>query len=168
MTNNTTPNADPYSDEAQLNARFSTVWYDVISTNVTKCPFCDLKEKYFVAQKEHVVLTVNTFPYDNGHLLVIPKRHIEKLDEVSEQEAKEMYELTVLGIKLLRQHFSYKNLNVLYREGGKDAGQSLKHFHTHILPVDNILKYKQGGFEWDFQRLSQLPLKTAEDLRNLV
>jgi diadenosine tetraphosphate (Ap4A) HIT family hydrolase len=168
MTNNTHQNTDPYSDEAQLNARFSTQWYDVISKNVTKCPFCDLKNKYFVAEKENVVLTVNTFPYDNGHLLVIPKRHIEKLEEVTSQEAMEMHELTVLGMRVLRQHFLYENLNVLYREGGKNAGQSLKHFHTHILPVDRILKYKQGGFEWDFQKLSQLPIKTAEQLRKLA
>lgn len=167
MTTDTTQNLDPYSDEAQLNARFATQWYDVIATNVTKCPFCDLKSKYFVSERKNVVLTVNTFPYDNGHLLVIPKRHIEKLDEVNDEEVKEIHELTVLGMKLLRQHFSYINLNVLYREGGKDAGQSLKHFHTHILPVDRILKYKQGGFEWDFQKLSQLPIKTAEDLRVL-
>jgi len=168
MTNNTSQNPDPYSDEAQLNARFAVKWYNEIASSVTKCPFCDLRAKYFVAELEHVALTVNLFPYEDGHLLILPKRHIEKLSEVTGEELKEMHELTVLGMDLLRRHFSYKNLNVLYREGGKGAGQSLKHFHTHILPVDRILKYKQGGFEWDFQKISQLPIKIAEDLRTLA
>ncbi len=168
MTTDTTQNLDPYSDEAQLNARFATQWYDVIATNVKKCPFCDLKSKYFVAERRHVVLTVSTFPYDDGHLMAVPRRHIEKLSEVTAEELKEMHELTVLGMEVVRQRFSYENMNVLYREGGKDAGQSVRHFHLNILPVDRILKYKQGGFELDFQKISQLPVKTAEELRRMA
>lgn len=159
---------DPYSIEAQMNAKLSSEWYDHIANTITKCPFCDLKAKYFVIEGTHCVLTVNLFPYEDGHLMVIPKRHIEKIAQISQEETLETQDLISKGIKLLKTEFNYASINVLYREGGEKAGQSLLHIHTHILPVDRILNYRQGGFDFNFQKIKYPPIETAQKLRKLA
>lgn len=158
---------DPYSIEAQMNAKLSQ-WYDHIANTITKCPFCDLKEKYLVVNGKTCVLTVNLFPYVDGHLMVIPKRHIEKSSQLTEEETIETHTLITKGIKLLKNEFSYTCINVLYREGGQNAGQSLLHSHTHILPVDKLLTYRQGGFDFNFQKITQAPIDTAHRLRQAM
>jgi len=52
---------DSYSEDAQKNARKSH-WYSDIASTVTKCPLCDLKDKYIIAEEGAVVLAVNLFP----------------------------------------------------------------------------------------------------------
>lgn len=158
---------DPYSIEAQMNAKLGQ-WYDHIANTITKCPFCDLKAKYFVIEGTHSVLTVNLFPYEDGHLMVIPKRHIEKIEHISIEETIETQELVAKGIKLLKTEFNYTSINVLYREGGQNAGQSLLHIHTHILPVDKVLVYRKGGFDFNFQEIKLPPIETAQKLRKLA
>ena len=49
---------DIYSENAQMGARTISDWYDKVVSSVDKCPFCDLREKYIVAEKSGVVLTM--------------------------------------------------------------------------------------------------------------
>ena len=156
---------DPYSIEAQMNAKLSTEWYDKIANTITKCPFCDLKNKYVIIDGKHCVLTVNLFPYVDGHLMVIPKRHVEKAAQINKDETIETQSLVVKGIRLLKEELSYNNINILYREGGAGAGQSLLHIHTHVLPVDKLMLYRQGGFEFNFQKIEFPPIEMAKRLR---
>lgn len=158
---------DPYSNEAQMTARIGNEWYDTISSTVTKCPFCDLKAKYLVKDWDNCVLTVNTFPYIDGHLMVVPKRHVERLTDLNKKEWAEAQELLSKGMDVLRKHFEYVDFNILYREGGKDSGSSLKHLHIHIIPTRGLLTYRLGGFNFDFQKINFPPVETADKLRQL-
>ena len=158
------PPKDFYDPEYLKNARKSK-WYDVVTRNLTKCPFCDLKEKYIIKEVGGMVLTVNLFPYIDGHLMVVPKRHTESFDDLNKAEWEACHYLINLGMKIIRKQYNIDNINVLYREG-KSAGASLKHFHIHILPItDAFMKYENQKFTWTFQDIELAPLEEAEMLR---
>lgn len=160
------PPKDFYDPEYLKNARKSE-WYDTVTRNLTKCPFCDLKKKYIITEKEGMILTVNLFPYIDGHLMVIPRRHVELFDDLNKTEWEAGHYLINLGMKLIKKQANIDNVNVLYREG-KRAGASLKHFHIHILPItDKFMKYEKQKFTWTFQDIKHAPLEQAEMLREI-
>jgi diadenosine tetraphosphate (Ap4A) HIT family hydrolase len=155
---------DLYSEEVQKSARVSD-WYERVKSSLDKCPFCDLKGKYIVAEKDNVVLTVNIFPYIDGHLLIIPRRHLKKFDEINLTEWRAMRYLIKLGIKILEEELGIENTNTLYREGVK-AGVSLEHLHMHILPITpEFMQYKKTHFIWKFQEIKFAPVEMAKRLR---
>jgi diadenosine tetraphosphate (Ap4A) HIT family hydrolase len=158
---------DYYSDESQLLGHKSE-WYDKIASSVTKCPLCDLRDKYLVAEKNGVVLTMNLFPYIDGHLMVVPRRHFEKHAAFTEEEMVAAHELTSLGMELLREELGVRDLNVLYREGTKDSGSSLKHLHIHIMPITKeFMQYKDHKFIYILQDVSVAPVEMARRLRKV-
>ncbi|HSX39625.1 MAG TPA: HIT family protein [Candidatus Saccharimonadales bacterium] len=157
---------DIYDPEVQKNARKSA-WYDEVNRNVTKCPFCDLKEKYLIAEKDGVVLTVNLFPYIDGHMMIIPRRHVESLDKLNKKEWQAMHDLISDGIKLVNTELKVENTNTLYREGAK-SGISLKHLHIHIIPITTeFLHYEPENkrFVMAFQDIELTPVEMAAKLR---
>ncbi len=158
---------DPYSEEAQKNARKSR-WYSDIASTVTKCPFCDLKEKYIIYEDSEVVLTVNLFPYTEGHLMIVPRRHVEKVSHLTGEEWASVHHLTSLGFEILRKGLKIKDLNLLYREGTKTSGSSLKHLHIHLLPVtEEFMEYRNFGFTYKFQDIEVSPVEMAAKLRKI-
>ncbi len=164
---NAQENQDHYSDEAQKNARKSH-WYSEIASTVTKCPFCDLKDKYVIAREKGVVLTMNLFPYIEGHLMVIPEKHFEKLADYSEEDWMATHEMISLGMDVIREGLGVKDVNVLYREGTKLSGSSLKHLHIHLLPITpEFMSYENFGFTYNFQDIEVAPVEMAELLRRV-
>lgn len=160
------PPKDFYDPEYLKNARKSE-WYDVVTKNLTKCPFCDLKKKYIITEKEGMVLTVNLFPYIDGHLMVIPRKHVESIASLTKKEWGATQSLIDLGIKLISEGLKIDNANVLYREGNI-SGMSLKHLHIHILPITKeFMKYEKQKFTWTFQDIKLAPLEEAEMLRKV-
>lgn len=156
-----------YSQEDMKNARVSE-WYDRIVSDLDKCPFCDLKDKYIIAEKGGMVLTVNLFAYIDGHLLIIPRRHIEKFGDITLEEWASAQYLIGAGISVIKQELLVENTNVLYREGGK-SGCSLQHLHLHILPITpEFMQYHKTKFVWEYQKLNFTPLEMAERLRNAI
>ena len=158
---------DSYSEDAQKNARKSH-WYSDIASTVTKCPLCDLKDKYIIAEEGAVVLAVNLFPYVDGHLMIIPRKHYEKLAESPEKDWVDTQKLISLGINVIKKGLGVKDVNVLYREGTPTSGSSLKHLHIHLLPItDDFMVYEEFGFTYKFQDIEFAPVEMAERLRKV-
>jgi ATP adenylyltransferase len=77
---------------------------------------------------------MNSYPYNPGHLMIAPYRHIAKLDELTNEELHEHFEIVSRSIKILRQVFNPGGFN-LGANMGKVAGAGIEdHFHTHIVP----------------------------------
>lgn len=137
-------------------------WYDRVVSALDKCVFCDLKEKYIIAEEGGMVLSVNLFPYLDGHLLIIPRRHIEKFQEITQDEWVTINHLIILGIDLLKKGFGTEDSNILYREGGVGSGKSLGHLHFHIMPcVPGFLERDQKGIFYTYQELKLSPVEIA-------
>ncbi len=146
-----------YKDyNARKKGTYSEIW-----PNTGKCVFCDLREKYIITSNESAVLTVNLFPYIDGHLLVIPKRHVEDFWEITQKEWGEMQELAQRGIELLRKTLNLEEIWIVLRApGGFKASKTVAHAHMLLIP------YKDGLITWHFQEISMPPIELAEKLRS--
>jgi ATP adenylyltransferase len=135
-------------------------WYEGAWKNADKCVFCDLREKYIIAEKDNVVLAVNLYQYIDGHLMVIPRRHFEDLTETTEKEWQTILYLAKLGIKLLRERLAIEEVWFLDRApGGFTAGKTVSHAHAHLIPFSPKL------FQWKFQQVKMHPEELAKKLR---
>jgi len=103
------------------------------------CFFCrKLKEKedrknLILYQGQHVFVVMNRYPYNNGHLMIVPKRHYLDLEQIDDKESKELFELLRASIKVLKACFHPHGFNIginIGRVGG--AGED--HLHLHIVP----------------------------------
>ncbi len=77
---------------------------------------------------------MNSYPYNPGHLMIVSYRHIASLDELTNEELHEHFEIVSRSIKVLRQVFNPDGFN-LGINMGKVAGAGIEdHCHTHLVP----------------------------------
>jgi len=80
------------------------------------------------------VSLLNRYPYNNGHVLVAPRRHVAELRDLSPEELRELFSLVSLGGEALRKEYRADGLNVGLNLG-KAAGAGIAdHLHVHIIP----------------------------------
>jgi ATP adenylyltransferase len=83
-------------------------------------------------RKNFVIM--NVYPYNPGHLMVAPHRHVASLEELTKEELHEHSEIVSRSLKVLRQEFDPQGFNIGVNIG-KVAGVGLEgHVHTHIVP----------------------------------
>ena len=80
-----------------------------------------------------ITVALNIYPYNPGHLMVFPNRHIEDLSELSSEEVMEMHRWTVFSMNILKKLYHSQGFNIGYNLG-EAAGASIKHLHLHIVP----------------------------------
>lgn len=104
------------------------------------CIFCskyreaDLRSALVLAQSEHTVVMMNKFPYNNGHLLLAPKRHENNLARLPSAEFADLNENLRRAMEVVRQVFNPTGIN-LGMNLGKCAGAGIEeHLHWHIVP----------------------------------
>ncbi len=77
---------------------------------------------------------MNRYPYANGHVMVVPVRHVGKIDELSDGELLDMMGLVRLLSSVLRETVHAEGLNIGINMG-KPAGAGLEeHLHIHMVP----------------------------------
>ncbi len=86
-----------------------------------------------VYRNDSFIISVNLYPFNPGHLMIFPVRHITGPGEFSENEALELHRLTARAIDILSDEFSPSGFNVGYNIG-KGSGASIDHIHQHIVP----------------------------------
>lgn len=80
------------------------------------------------------VALLNRYPYNNGHVLVAPRRHVADLCELPPEELGELFSLVALGIRALRETYAAEGMNVGMNLG-KVAGAGIAdHLHVHLVP----------------------------------
>lgn len=149
----TTPNYSNYN--ARLTGDYGDIW-----TNTGKCVFCDLREKYIIKELDDVVLTVNIFPYIDGHLLLIPRRHFEHFNDITEKEWTAIMKLSKLGLNLVKEVLNEDKCWILFRPPkGYKAGKTVTHAHMHIIPYYDELAVTQ------YKEIKIPPIDLAEKFR---
>ena len=77
---------------------------------------------------------LNAYPYNSGHLMVAPYRHIATLEEMTEEERHEHFDIVSRCVKAMRQELKPEGFNVGINMG-KSAGAGIDdHIHTHLVP----------------------------------
>jgi len=106
------------------------------------CILCSIRdnskktENLEVYRSKNFFITVNLYPFNPGHLMIIPKRHILEISQMTNDESIEMHKLLVNTIDILKKEFNPDGFNVGYNIG-KGSGASIDHLHQHIVPRFN-------------------------------
>jgi len=77
---------------------------------------------------------MNIFPYNTGHLQVLPLRHVETFEELTEKEIASLFVMVRRCVRLLRKVLNPDGFNIGVNIGGDVAGASIAHLHVHIVP----------------------------------
>ncbi|MEO8230845.1 MAG: HIT domain-containing protein [Ignavibacteriota bacterium] len=106
-----------------------------------KCIFCEMlllnpkeDDNLLVDMGEHTFTVMNLYPYNNGHLMIVPKRHTNDFAELKEVEITESFQKLQLAEKALRKVLNPNGFNI-GANIGKVAGAGIEeHIHFHIVP----------------------------------
>jgi ATP adenylyltransferase len=105
-----------------------------------ECFFCqavpagDDRERLVVARGPHSMTLLNRYPYNNGHLLVSPQRHIARLDELGDEILLELSQTITRMVGLLEQLLHPQGVNVGLNLGRAAGAGVIGHLHWHIVP----------------------------------
>jgi len=104
------------------------------------CVFCakiDANEDdhYFVLYRgEHNIIVLNTYPYNSGHLMVVPNQHVADVTDLPAQALAELWELTGLAVRALKEALAPQGLNIGMNLGQAAGAGISDHLHMHIVP----------------------------------
>jgi len=99
------------------------------------CPFCsrDSLATRIIAENESALAFPTNIPIVPGHVLVVPKRHVERYEELTPGEKDGIETLRTRLTRALATSFSATGFNYAWNDGAV-AGQSVPHFHLHVVP----------------------------------
>jgi histidine triad (HIT) family protein len=99
------------------------------------CIFCRIIKKEIpakiIAETENSLAFLDAFPLTKGHTLVIPKKHHEKIQEISQKENADLFE-TVR--KVIAKVDKLTGATLVAVHNGKESGQEVPHVHVHLIP----------------------------------
>ena len=103
------------------------------------CPLCRIptlpdEEGLVVARGEVVYAVLNLHPYNPGHLMVVPYRHVAGLDELDLEESAELVAVTQQAVRALRTVAAPHGFNVGINLGHVAGGSLADHLHQHVVP----------------------------------
>lgn len=133
------------------------------------CILCAVGEKdsrvdnLVVFQREGCFVTLNLYPYNPGHLMVVPVRHCEDLRELSDAEVLLLHRMQVFSIDVLEEVYRPGGFNVGVNIG-KCSGASIAHLHLQIVPRYPV---EVGFFDLfsDSRVIVEEPLVTRDKLQ---
>ncbi len=110
------------------------------STPEKGCLFCRLgrtreqAENLVLERTELGLVVMNRYPYNSGHLMVAPLRHVASPEKLTDEEGQELMHLVQRSLRVLRQEYKPDGFN-LGANLGRAAGAGIaRHMHIHIVP----------------------------------
>ncbi len=103
------------------------------------CVFCakvdaDDDVEYVVARGAHVFVTLNTYPYNNGHLLIVPYAHVASVEDLAPDALLDLMQTLNKSIAALRRVYRPQAFNVGANIGAAAGAGIADHFHVHVVP----------------------------------
>lgn len=130
----------------------------------------EIKERTYLENSLAFVCLTN-IPITVGHTLIIPKREVLRYEDLSTEEKSAIEELRILVIEKLKLVFGYSGFNFAWNDG-KDAGQSVPHFHLHVVGRKEgdtgILEYEPRKFLYRPGSREDTPEKELEEITKLL
>jgi ATP adenylyltransferase len=102
-------------------------------------PFTDIpqltdEEGLVVARGELVYAVLNLYPYNPGHLMVVPYRRVAELEELTDAESAELMSFTQKAIQVMKGVSNPDGFNVGLNLGRSAGGSLAEHLHMHVVP----------------------------------
>jgi len=100
---------------------------------VKKCIFCK-PDKYVILKTKHSMAMLNIFPYNNGHIMVAPLKHVKELSRLSDAEMLDLFKTVEKMRSLLQETLQPQGYNIGINIA-RAAGAGIPgHLHVHIVP----------------------------------
>ncbi|WP_193224688.1 HIT family protein [Bacillus sp. B1-b2] len=104
---------------------------------LSDCIFCKIIAGEIPAKKvfenDHVIAFLDISQVTKGHTLVVPKTHVKDIFELTPKISKDLFEVVPTVATAIKEAYNPIGLNLLNNNGEK-AGQSVFHYHMHIIP----------------------------------
>ncbi|MDR2144763.1 MAG: HIT domain-containing protein [Treponema sp.] len=103
------------------------------------CILCHVRDETpgvrdtLIRKSLHTGLAVNLYPYNPGHLLLFPLRHVSDIRELSHEERRDIDDSLDMALEALDSLYGPAGYNIGYNMGPA-AGASIEHLHLHIIP----------------------------------
>ncbi|GAA2687087.1 HIT domain-containing protein [Streptomyces aculeolatus] len=103
------------------------------------CPFCAIPEKsdedgLILARGAQVYAVLNLYPYNGGHLMVVPYRHVADYTELTDDETAELAAYTKSAMTALRTASGAQGFNLGMNQGPVAGAGIAAHLHQHVVP----------------------------------
>jgi histidine triad (HIT) family protein len=129
------------------------------------CQFCKIVRKEapasYVYEDEHVAAFLDTRPLNEGHTLVIPKRHFETIYEVPDEEVAHLYKV-VRRIALAVKKGVLAEGITISQHNERAAGQDIFHLHVHVIPRYEGQKLPR------FEEIRETPRERLDDVAQKI
>ncbi len=124
------------------------------------CDFCENPEidSRVIIENEFAKAFPSIQPIVPGHILIVPKRHAVKFEDLNSKEVESIFELAEIIKKALVKTFNAEGFNIAWNEN-EIAGQSIPHFHLHIVPRR---KDDRGIYEYEPRKFLYRPGSRAD------
>ncbi|MFQ6016034.1 MAG: HIT domain-containing protein [Anaerolineae bacterium] len=105
-----------------------------------ECIFCSAlkenndRETHILYRGETSFIILNRYPYNNGHLMVVPYQHVASPEELNEETSLELMLLVSKSLGLLREAMAPEGFNIGANMGQVAGAGVADHFHVHIVP----------------------------------
>jgi len=137
--------------------------------NNDNCIFCKIVrneiEAVTIYEDEEFKVFLDAFPATKGHVLIIPKEHVANIFELEEEKAGRLFRIATKVAKTLKEELDIEGLN-LVQNNGEMAGQTVFHFHLHLIPryKDDKVTIKWATQKTNSQQLKELQQKLKNNL----
>ena len=113
------------------------------------CIFCKLANGDIptnsIYEDDDFRVFLDASPATRGHCLIVPKQHFDNLEELDDEVAAKVFPLAKKMMKLLKDKLGWEGFNVV-QNNGELAGQTVFHFHTHLIP-----RYRGDGQNFEMK-----------------
>ena len=132
-------------------------------TAMSECVFCQIIRKELPAsvvyEDEQVVAFLSNRPVNEGHTLVVPKKHYENIYEISDDEAAYLFKVAKRVAHGVKDAMAAEGIRIVQNNGWA-AGQVIFHLHLHVIPMKS-----HEGFSHGVAYRSASSLREAEELK---
>jgi len=103
------------------------------------CVFCEAprrsdEEALILARGKHSYVIMNLYPYNTGHVMVVPYRHVPDIVDLNEEELKEISFFIKISLKAIREVYKPHGFNIGVNLGRVAGAGIEEHVHVHIVP----------------------------------
>jgi ATP adenylyltransferase len=104
---------------------------------ITGCVFCKdstRNDSLILHEGKHAFATMNLYPYNSGHLMIIPLRHVSQFEDLTGEEKTEMFGLVDTSLRALKQIMKPEGFNIGMNLGQAAGAGVEDHLHIHVVP----------------------------------
>ena len=133
--------ADVPAEGLRLWAPWRYVYLRSLLSDPKACIFCfgklseiERRERLVVFENRDVLVMLNKYPYNNGHIMVAPRRHVSSPELLPRADRAVLGDAVAASIKLMRETLHPQGFNVGVNLGGAAGAGFAEHMHWHVVP----------------------------------